>query len=49
MKKKILFVILARKGSKRLRNKNLPLNKKPLICWTIEQTLRLKVFHVNPL
>lgn len=43
MKRKILFVILARKGSKRLRNKNiLPLNKKPLICWTIEQTLRLK-------
>ena len=43
MKKKIIFVILARKGSKRLKNKNiLPLNKKPLICWTIEQALRLK-------
>lgn len=43
MKKKILFVILARKGSKRLRNKNILLfNKKPLVCWTIEQALRLK-------
>ena len=27
----------------KIKNKNiLPLNKKPLICWTIEQTLRLK-------
>ena len=43
MKKKILFAILARKGSKRLKDKNiLPLNKKPLVCWTIEQALRLK-------
>ena len=43
MIKKILFVILARKGSQRLKNKNiLPLYRKPLICWTIEQALRLK-------
>lgn len=42
---KILFVIPARKGSKRLRGKNLkPFNKKPLIFWTIEQTIRLKSY-----
>ena len=42
---KILFVIPARKGSKRLKGKNLKnFNKKPLIFWTIEQTIRLKSY-----
>ena len=41
--KKNLFIILARKGSKRLREKNLKKFKnKPLIFWTIEQAIRLK-------
>lgn len=39
--KRILAVIPARGGSKRLPGKNtLPLNGKPLICWTIEAALR---------
>ncbi len=43
MLKKVLFIILARKGSKRLKNKNILLfNNKPLVCWTIEQAIRLK-------
>ncbi len=43
MLKKVLFIILARKGSKRLKNKNiLSFNNKPLVCWTIEQAIRLK-------
>ena len=34
---KLLAVIAARAGSKRLKNKNLTLlNKKPLIYWTIK-------------
>ena len=34
---KIIIIILARKGSKRIKNKNLlPVNKKPLILHTIE-------------
>ncbi|MFD2229736.1 cytidylyltransferase domain-containing protein [Alkalimarinus sediminis] len=38
--KKILIVIPARGGSKRLPRKNvLPLTGKPLICWTIEAAL----------
>ena len=42
---KILFVIPARKGSKRLKGKNLKkFNRKPLIFWTIEQTIRLKSY-----
>ena len=44
-KDEILFVIPARKGSKRLKGKNLKnFNKKPLIFWTIEQTVRLKSY-----
>lgn len=44
-KDKILFVIPARKGSKRLKGKNLKnFNKKPLILWTIEQAIRLKSY-----
>ena len=43
MEKNILFVILARKGSLRIKNKNMKIfNKKPLIAWTIEQALRIK-------
>ena len=41
--KKILAVITARTGSKRLPNKNiLKLNNKPLIVWSIEATLQSK-------
>jgi len=41
--KTILAVITARKGSKRLKNKNLiPLDKKPLIQWTIEEAIKSK-------
>ena len=41
--KSILAIIAARKGSKRLSGKNmLDLNGKPLIAWTIEQTLKSK-------
>lgn len=44
-KKKFLFIILARKGSKRLRGKNLKkLKNKPLIFWAIEQAIRLKKY-----
>ncbi len=40
MKKKFLAIIPARKGSKRLKNKNItPLNGKPLIAHTIESAL----------
>ena len=43
MIKKSLIIILARKGSQRLKNKNVLLfNRKPLICWTIEQAIRVK-------
>ena len=42
-KNKILALILARKNSKRLKNKNiLALGSKPLICWTIDDILKLK-------
>ena len=40
-KKKIVILIPARKGSKRLPKKNfLQFNKKPLICWTINEALK---------
>ncbi|GHD46970.1 N-acylneuraminate cytidylyltransferase/CMP-N,N'-diacetyllegionaminic acid synthase [Marinobacter persicus] len=40
--KKILFVIPARRGSKRVHRKNIKnLAGKPLICWTIEAALPL--------
>ena len=36
-------MILARKGSKRLKNKNiLKLNKKPLILWTLDNLNKIK-------
>tara|TARA_B100001115_G_C15733783_1_gene357584 strand:+ start:26 stop:739 length:714 start_codon:yes stop_codon:yes gene_type:complete len=40
LKRKFLAIIPARKGSKRLKNKNItPLNGKPLIAYTIESAL----------
>ena len=42
-KTKYLALILARKGSKRLNNKNiLKLNKKPLILWTLDNLNKIK-------
>ena len=41
---KIICIILARKGSVRIPNKNLlSFNKKPLILWTLKQALRIKL------
>ena len=40
---KYLALILARKNSKRLKNKNiLKLNNKPLISWTLNKLLKIK-------
>ena len=45
VKKKNLAVILARKGSKRIPNKNIiDFNNKPLIAWTIEAAKKSKIF-----
>ena len=45
MKKKILAIILARGGSKRLKNKNVrKLKNKPLINWTIDIAQKSKKF-----
>ena len=42
-KSEYLALILARKGSKRLKNKNiLKLNKKPLILWTLDNLKKIK-------
>lgn len=44
-KKKNLAIILARKGSKRIPNKNIiKFNNKPLIAWTIEAAKKSKIF-----
>ena len=44
-KKKNLGIILARKGSKRILNKNIiNFNNKPLIAWTIEAAIKSKIF-----
>jgi len=44
--KKILAIIPARKGSKRLINKNiLKLNKKPLFQWTLDVALKARIFN----
>jgi CMP-N,N'-diacetyllegionaminic acid synthase len=44
MKKKILALVLARKGSSRLKNKNnLKLQNKPLICWTFDKLNEKKI------
>ena len=43
---KNLAIILARKGSKRLKNKNFKiLNGKPLIYWTIKFAKKTKIFE----
>ena len=45
MKKKILAIILARSGSKRIKNKNVKkLKNKPLIRWTIDRAIKSKKF-----
>ena len=45
MKKKILAIVLARGGSKRLKNKNVKrLKNKPLINWTIDIAQKSKKF-----
>ncbi len=44
-KKKILAIIPARKGSKRLKNKNiLRIQKKPLFAWTLDLAISCKLF-----
>ena len=44
--KKILAIIPARKGSKRLVNKNiLKLNKKPLFQWTLDVAVKARIFN----
>ena len=46
MKKKIVALILARSGSKRIINKNIKKFKnKPLINWTIDTAIKSKKFH----
>ncbi len=45
MEKKILAIILARSGSKRIKNKNVKkLKNKPLIRWTIDRAIKSKKF-----
>ena len=42
---KILCTICARKGSKEIKNKNIiKFNGKPLICHTINQAKKIKIF-----
>ena len=49
-KPNILLIILARSGSKRIKNKNIrSFNKKPLVLWTIEQALRIKPASIKTL
>lgn len=44
MKKKILALILARKGSTRLKNKNIKkINGKPLVQWTFEKLYKKNI------
>lgn len=46
LKKKIFCIIPARKGSRRLKNKNILIfKKKPLITHTIEAAIKSKIFH----
>ena len=48
LKKKIFCIIPARKGSRRLKNKNILIfKKKPLITHTIEAAIKSKIFHKN--
>ena len=45
--KKNLGIILARKGSKRILNKNIiKFNNKPLIAWTIEAAIKSKILII---
>jgi CMP-N-acetylneuraminic acid synthetase len=47
-KSEYLALILARQGSKRLKNKNiLKLNKKPLILWTLDNLKKIKLLFTN--
>ena len=46
--KKDLVIIPARKGSKRIENKNLvKILKKPLICWTIDYAKKIKTKNID--
>lgn len=46
LKNSVVGLILARSGSKRLKNKNLLAFKgKPLIFWTIDEALKCKKIH----
>ena len=46
--KKDLVIIPARKGSKRIKNKNLvKILKKPLIWWTIDYAKKIKTNNVD--
>tara|TARA_B100001063_G_C16719728_1_gene532828 strand:+ start:539 stop:1144 length:606 start_codon:yes stop_codon:yes gene_type:complete len=48
MKNNILALVLARKNSKRLKNKNiLKLGKIPLILWTLRDLIKLKKYFVD--
>ena len=47
-KTKILALVLARKGSKRLKNKNVrSLAGKPLICWTLDLLNKKKMMKAK--
>ena len=44
MRKKILALVLARKGSTRLKNKNiLKINGKPLVQWTFDKLYKKNI------
>ncbi len=46
MKLKVVAIIPARGGSKRIKNKNIKIfNKKPLVAWTIESALKSKLIN----
>ena len=46
LKKKYLFIVPARAGSYRLKNKNKKkLNEKPLIYWTLKELIKIKKKH----
>ena len=46
MKKKVIAIVLARGGSKSIKNKNLKkINNKPLLEWTINNCKKSKLIH----
>ena len=46
MKKKVIAIILARGGSKSIKNKNLKIiHNKPLLEWTIDHCVKSKLIH----